>query len=128
MVAGSTGDETDGDETHGKGDVGENAEERVGGERALTLEGEQEKGDGDGGKGSAQRGARAHEEAQAHAKQARMGEGLAEIGHPPPDDEAADGTGDESNPDAGQEGAVEEGLGKNFKHGHPPSFRLDREG
>ena len=39
MVAGSTGDETDGDETHGKGDMGENAEERVGGERVGELAG-----------------------------------------------------------------------------------------
>ena len=34
----------------------------------------------------------------------------------------------QGNADAGKKGAVEEGLGNNFKHGHPPSFRLDHEG
>ena len=95
----------------------QDAEQRVGGEDALAFHQHQQQRHGNGGGNRAEREAEAQEQAEAHAEQARMRQRLAEIGHAPPHDEAADGARNGSDGEARQQGALEEGLGEDVKHG-----------
>ena len=62
------------------------------------------------------REAEAQKKPEADTEQARMRQGLAEVGHAPPDDETADGAGNQRDAEAGQQRAPEEGLGEDVKH------------
>ncbi len=110
LIGAGAGDEAHSDETRSQRGVGEDAEQRVGGKLALAAQDQQQKGHRDSGGDGTQRQTEAEHEAKPHAQEAGMGERFAEIGHAPPDDEAADGTRHQRHAEPRKEGAAEEGF------------------
>ena len=76
--------------------------------RPRALQGDEEEGDAEADDQDADGGIDPDEEPEADPEQRRMGHGVTEIGHPPPDDEAAHGPGGEGDGNRGNEGADKE--------------------
>ena len=83
--------------------VGEDAEDRVPGEPLAPLQGEQQQGDPRADGEHADGGVHVQREPQRHAQQRGVGQRVAEVGHPPPDDERTEGSGHEGHADAGRQ-------------------------
>ena len=112
------------DEAEGQCGLRQDAEQSVDGEFALRTQEQQCDGHGHGCDDHAECHIDAGEKPEADAEQCRMRERLAEIGHAPPDDEAADRSGDAGKPDPGDQRTDEEGFGE---EGHASLFSRLRE-
>ncbi|MNC52965.1 hypothetical protein D3C75_1023410 [compost metagenome] len=101
-------EQADGHQTERQGAVGEDAEQGVGGQRLALLQGHQQHGEQHTADGHRQGRADVEQKAQRHAEQRGMGEGVAEVGHAPPDHEGAERAGDQRQGEAGEQGVEEE--------------------
>ena len=97
--------EADDHQPQRQGGMGEQAEQRVGGEAALFLQQHnhhcEQGADGEDADGQIDR----QQDSKRDAEQGGMGQGIAEIGHPPPHHEAAQRACHQGDPDAAEGGA-----------------------
>ena len=88
--------------------MGEDAEQGVGGQAATALQHHQYHGQGQAADGDGQGRTDIQQEAHSDPEQGGMGQGVAEIGHAPPDHKGAEGTGDEGEGETGEQGIQQE--------------------
>ena len=118
MITGCSRHQANSDEAQRQCAMRQDAEQRVHRQYALAFHQHQEQRHGNGGGDGAERQAEPQQKPKADAEETGMGQRLAEIGHAPPDDETADRSRHHRNAEAGKDGALEEGLGKDVKHWH----------
>lgn len=88
--------------------MGEDAQQGVGGQRLALLQGHQQHCEQHAADGHSQGRADIEEETQGYPEQCGVGQGIAEIGHPPPDHEGAQGASHQGQGEAGEEGVEQE--------------------
>ncbi|MNG03199.1 hypothetical protein D3C84_862680 [compost metagenome] len=95
--------------------MGENAEQGVRGQRLAALQGHQQHRQQHAADRHRQGRADVEHQAEGHAEQRGMRQGVAEIGHAPPDHEGAERAGDQRQGQAGEQG-VEQKISHACSH------------
>ena len=90
--------------------MGQDAEQGVGGQRLALLQGHQQQGEQHAADGHRQRQVDVQHQAEGDAEQRGVGQGVAEIGHAPPDDKGAERASDQRRGEAGEQ-RVEKEIG-----------------
>ena len=95
-------------QTEGETAMGEQAEQRVHRKSVAPFQEEHHQHDGGSADEDPDDQVQIHQDGKCNTEQGRVRDRLTEVGKPPPDDEATRRTGDQRQPDAGEQGASEE--------------------